>query len=119
MYHRKDGNIEFNLNFGGFYDSEDSSNIEREITSYFDVDDYCDINDKDLNAIDFKAMQKNYAKEWLSEYLKIIDNNNDLNIKFKEIVSPPSSVKNDGILNHFSELSVLIISWKEFSILSW
>jgi len=84
--------VEFNLNFGGFYESIHSHIIDDSIANYYnkDIDNICD-DDRIYDLIDFKAMQKNYGKEWLSEYLKIVDgvtNHNQLSIKFKEIVSP-------------------------------
>jgi hypothetical protein len=73
--------VEFNLNFGGFYESIHSYMIDDSIANYYD---------KDIDDIyeDDKTMQKNYCIEWLSEYLKIVDNHNQLNIKFKGIESP-------------------------------
>ena len=81
--------IEFNLNFGGFYESIHSYMIDDSIANYYDkdIDDIYE-NDKIYNQIDFKAMQKNYCIEWLNEYLKIVDNHNLLGVKFKGINSP-------------------------------
>jgi len=81
--------IEFNLNFGGFYESIHSYMIDDSIANYYDkdIDDIYE-NDKIYDQIDFKAMQKNYCIEWLNEYLKIVDNHNLLGVKFKGINSP-------------------------------
>jgi len=81
--------IEFNLNFGGFYESIHSHKIDDSISNYYDkdIDDIYD-DPKIYDQIDFKAMQKNYCIEWLDEYLKIVDNHNQLNIEFKGIDSP-------------------------------
>lgn len=81
--------IEFNLNFGGFYESIHSYMIDDSIANYYDkdIDDIYE-NDKIYDQIDFKAMQKNYCIEWLNEYLKIVDNHNLLGVKFKGIESP-------------------------------
>jgi len=81
--------VEFNLNFGGFYESIHDHMIDDSIANYYDkdIEDIYE-DDKIYNEIDFKAMQKNYCIEWLNEYLKIVDNHNLLNIKFKGIESP-------------------------------
>tara|TARA_R110002167_G_scaffold169080_2_gene366891 strand:+ start:183 stop:725 length:543 start_codon:yes stop_codon:yes gene_type:complete len=81
--------VEFDLNFGGFYESIHGSIIDDSIADFYDKDinDIYD-NDKIFYSINFDLMKKNYAKEWLNEYLKIVDNNNHFNIEFKEIVSP-------------------------------
>jgi len=81
--------IEFNLNFGGFYESIHSYMIDDSIANYYDkdIEDIYE-DDKIYDQIDFKAMQKNYCIEWLSEYLKIVDNHNLLGVKFKGIESP-------------------------------
>ena len=86
----KNKQVEFNLNFGGFYESIHDHMIDDAIANYYDKDiDYIyEINDKIYNEIDFKAMQKNYCIEWLEQYLKIVDNHNLLGVKFKGINSP-------------------------------
>ena len=74
--------IEFNLNFGGLYESIHSYMIDDSIANYYDkdIEDIYE-DDKIYDQIDFKAMQKNYCIEWLSEYLKIVDNHNLLGVK--------------------------------------
>ena len=85
----KNKQVEFNLNFGGFYESIHSYMIDNFIADFYDkdIEDIYEDN-KIYDEIDFKAMKKNYCIEWLSEYLNIIDNHNQLNIKFKGIESP-------------------------------
>jgi len=102
--------VEFNLNFGGFYESIHSCMIDDSIANYYDKD----INDifedqylnKIYNEIDFKAMQKNYCIEWLNEYLSIVDNHNQLNIEFKGINSPEyynyETDKINALINEFA-----------------
>jgi hypothetical protein len=81
--------VEFNLNFGGFYESIHSYKIDDCIADFYNkAIEYIYEDDKIYDQIDFKTMQKNYCIEWLSEYLKIVDNHNQLNIKFKGIESP-------------------------------
>jgi len=81
--------VEFDLNFGGFYESIHGSIIDDSIADFYDKDIYDIYEDpKIYDLINFDLMKKNYAKEWLNEYLKIVDNNNHFNIEFKEIVSP-------------------------------
>ena len=88
----KNKQVEFNLNFGGFYESIHDHMIDDSIANYYhkDIENIYE-NDKIYDQIDFKAMQRNYCIEWLNEYLKIVDgvtNHNQLNIKFKGIESP-------------------------------
>ena len=64
--------IEFNINFGGFYESIHSHMIENTIANHFDVDDIYDVNDDDVDTIDYKAMQEDYAEQWLDLYKEII-----------------------------------------------
>lgn len=67
--------IKFNLDFGGFYESTHSFNIDLAIANYYDYEgiglDYGDIQehpDFDVNNIDFNAMQLDYAKQWFDLY---------------------------------------------------
>ena len=85
----KNKQVEFNLNFGGFYESIHSYMIDNSIADFYDkdIEDIYE-DDKIYDQIDFKTMKKNYCIEYLNEYLKIIDNHNQLNIKFKGINSP-------------------------------
>tara|TARA_R110001583_G_scaffold145237_1_gene297259 strand:- start:5839 stop:6390 length:552 start_codon:yes stop_codon:yes gene_type:complete len=85
----KNKQVEFNLNFGGFYESIHDHMIDDSIANYYDKD-IKDIyeNDKIYSQIDFAAMKKNYCIEWLNGYLKIVDNHNLLGVKFKGINSP-------------------------------
>jgi len=64
--------IEFNINFGGFYESTHLSMIELAIASHFDKDDINDVNDDDIDTIDYKAMQLDYCEQWLDLYKEII-----------------------------------------------
>ena len=64
--------IEFNINFGGFYESMPMRIIEIAIASHFDKDDYDDVNDDDIDTIDINAMQIDYCEQWLELYKEII-----------------------------------------------
>jgi len=69
----KDNNtIEFNINFGGFYESMPMRIIEIAIASYFDKEDYDDVDDNDIDTIDINAMQIDYCEQWLEHYKEII-----------------------------------------------
>ena len=63
--------IKFNLDFGGFYESTHNWIIENSIANHFSIEDcfdYNDLEDKDLDKVDFKAMQKDYAEQWFDLY---------------------------------------------------
>ena len=70
---QKDNNIiEFNINFGGFYESIHSHIIDTVIASHFDHDDINDVNDDDIDTVDINAMQIEYCEQWLDLYKEII-----------------------------------------------
>lgn len=64
--------IEFNINFGGFYESMPMRIIELEISSYFDKEDYYEVSDDDIDTVDINAMQIDYCEQWLELYKEII-----------------------------------------------
>lgn len=69
--------IKYNLDFGGFYESVHNWSIENSIAYHFDVDSYEDINDSQFNAIDFKAMQLDYARQWFDLYYEKVFSHGD------------------------------------------
>jgi hypothetical protein len=86
MNNQKEKNkVEFNINFGGFYESNNSYMIDNAIASYFDADDVDCVKESDMDNVDYKAMQYNYGSEWLDLY-----NNefNHLTLEYKGIDSP-------------------------------
>ena len=60
--------IEFNINFGGFYESNASYQIDNSIASYYEVDDIDSVSELDVNNINYKAMQDAYGSQWLDLY---------------------------------------------------
>lgn len=64
--------IEFNINFGGFYESIHSHIVNSVIANHFDHDDYYDVDDDDIDTVDINAMQEDYAEQWLEHYKEII-----------------------------------------------
>jgi len=69
MNNEKEKNvIEFNINFGGFYESNASYQIDNSIASYFNADDIDSVNESDIDNIDYKAMQDAYGEQWLDLY---------------------------------------------------
>ena len=69
---KNNNTIEFNINFGGFYESMPMRIIEIAIASYFDKEDYDDVDDNDIDTIDINAMQIDYCEQWLEHYKEII-----------------------------------------------
>tara|TARA_B100000767_G_C19471404_1_gene412274 strand:+ start:57 stop:623 length:567 start_codon:yes stop_codon:yes gene_type:complete len=63
----------FKLDFGGFYESLGSWEIEQSIAQHFDDSElggleYHDIDEDKLENIDFKAMQEDYARQYFDIY---------------------------------------------------
>tara|TARA_R100001377_G_C3114522_1_gene83792 strand:+ start:38 stop:583 length:546 start_codon:yes stop_codon:yes gene_type:complete len=69
---KNNNTIEFNINFGGFYESIHSHMIESVIANHFDHDDYYDVDDNDIDTVDINAMQLDYCEQWLEHYKEII-----------------------------------------------
>jgi len=69
---KNNNTIEFNINFGGFYESIHSHMIESVIANHFDHDDYYDVDDNDIDTVDINAMQIDYCEQWLEHYKEII-----------------------------------------------
>ena len=69
---KQNNTVEFYINFGGFYESTHNYIIENSIAHYFDKDDYYDINESDIDTVDFKAMQNDYAEQWLELYKDVL-----------------------------------------------
>jgi hypothetical protein len=67
-------NIQFNLNFGGFYDSEHSSQIDWQIEAF----------ELDCDKIDFKQVYSEYANDWLN----LLSNELELDLIYKGLDSP-------------------------------
>jgi hypothetical protein len=67
-------NIQFNLNFGGFYCSEHSEMIESQIESF----------ELDWETVNFKQVHHYYASDWL----ELLSNEIDIDLKFIELDSP-------------------------------
>ena len=70
----KNGNIEFNLNFGGFYESEHSNQIDWQIEAF----------QLDWEKIDFKQVYGEYANKWLN----LLSNELGLDLIYKGLDSP-------------------------------
>jgi|10_taG_2_1085330.scaffolds.fasta_scaffold103462_2 hypothetical protein len=96
--------IEFALNFGGFYNSIHSSNVDCQIESYYEDGNYPEY---EFDNIDFKKTHINYSKDF-------IDNLNtelDLNLEFTELDSPK-------FYNFETDKIICLISLKEFKELT-
>ena len=76
--------IDFNLNFGGFYESMHSYNIDNAIAYHYDVDSIDGVEDKDIDNVDYTKMQTEYAEQWLNEYNTITG----LGLTYNGITSP-------------------------------
>jgi len=72
MTNKEKNVIEFNINFGGFYESNASYMIDNAIANYFNVDDIDSVNESDIENIDYKAMQNEYGEQWLDLYKEIL-----------------------------------------------
>ena len=70
----KNENIEFNLNFGGFYYSEHSNQIDWKIEAF----------ELDFDTIDFKQVHSEYANDWLN----LLSNELGLDLIYKGLYSP-------------------------------
>ena len=117
MNNQKEKNkVEFNINFGGFYESNNSYMIDNAIASYFDADDVDCVKESDMDNVDYKAMQYNYGSEWLDLY-----NNefNHLTLEYKGIDSPDYynfetdqiivSIKTNDVDNLINELKLMML----------
>ena len=69
---KNNNTIEFNINFGGFYESIHSHIVNTVIANHFDHDDYYDVDDNDIDTVDINAMQLDYCEQWLEHYKEII-----------------------------------------------
>ena len=69
---KNNNTIEFNINFGGFYESIHSHIVNTVIANHFDYDDYDDVDDNDIDTVDINAMQLDYCEQWLEHYKEII-----------------------------------------------
>ena len=70
----KNENIQFNLNFGGFYHSEHSDQIDWQIEAF----------ELDYDKIDFKQVHSEYANDWLN----LLSNELELDLIYKGLDSP-------------------------------
>ena len=72
------------IEFGGFYESEHFNNIEYMLDSYFDGNDYSNIN------IDYKVIHNEYGKMWLEffNFWMISEYGVNLKLEFININSP-------------------------------
>ena len=75
------------IKFGGFYDSIHSAIIDNDIESYIDIKNDC--NDTDLTESDYdfnyKDMQMQYLKQYISDYVDFIESEYNLNINIDDI----------------------------------
>mgnify|MGYP003135191375 CR=1 FL=1 len=86
--------IEFNIDFGGFYESIHKNTIDDRIINLYnctyDIDDMYSIDDiyekdnKFMNNIDYKLLQNEYCKQWLSHFNRMFNTH----FVFKKIDSP-------------------------------
>jgi len=101
--------IEFNINFGGFYESHNKYMIDNSIANYFDADDVDSVNESDIDNVDFKAMEYNFGSEWLElfsnefhhlalEY-KGIDSPSYYNYETDKIIASIKTVDVDNLIN--------------------
>ena len=70
----KNEKIQFNLNFGGFYCSEHSEIIDSQIEAF----------ELDWETVNFKQVHREYASDWLD----LLSNEIDLDLKFIDLDSP-------------------------------
>ena len=83
-------NIQFNLNFGGFYYSEHSEIIENRIESF----------ELDLETVNFKEVFNKYASDWLD----LLSNEIDVDLKFINLDSPQFyNYRTDEIITEISQ----------------
>ena len=98
--------IEFGVDFGGFYESIHSYNIERDIASCYGVDEIDDMQDKDYDSINWQSIENQYGKEWLDCF----NTNRDTAYKFVGIESPTEyNFQTDRIIASASESSIDLI----------
>jgi len=95
--------VEFNINFGGFYESIHSHIIDTAIANYFDCDDIYDVDENLIDQVDIKAMQDDYAQQWLELYKEVIP----FGVGFVRIDSPDYyNFETDKITARISEKKV-------------
>tara|TARA_R110000803_G_scaffold191603_1_gene254291 strand:- start:461 stop:940 length:480 start_codon:yes stop_codon:yes gene_type:complete len=83
-------NIQFNLNFGGFYCSEHAEVIENRIESF----------ELDWETVNFKQVHRYYASDWL----ELLSNEIDIDLKFIELDSPKYyNYRTDEIITEISK----------------
>ena len=72
------------INFGGFYESYHSSNIDTIIEGFIEYDNESNNTEKSENDYDinYKAMHNEYIKSYVSVFSDYIKENHDLNITF-------------------------------------
>ena len=98
--------IEFDVDFGGFYESIHSYRIERDIASCYGVDEIHDMQDKDYDSINWQSIENQYGKEWLDCF----NTNHDTAYKFVGIESPAEyNFQTDRIIASASESSINLI----------
>lgn len=86
----QDENIQFNLNFGGFYCSEHSEMIEAQIEAF----------ELDGETVNFKEVFNEYASDWL----ELLSNEIDLDLKFINLDSPKYyNFRTDEIVTEISK----------------
>ena len=76
----KDNNIEFRLDFGGFYESMASCTIDGRICDLYrsindddsidSIDDIYDKNDTFMDNIDYEVLYDDYSNQWLEKFNK-------------------------------------------------
>ena len=101
----KQSKLEFNINFGGFYESMHNYAIESSAYSSLDIDfDDYDARDDVDDTIDWKAMQKQYCIDWL----ELFNSEFNLDIEFKGIDSP-------SYYNYETDKITGSIDWSSFT----
>jgi len=101
----KQSKLEFNINFGGFYESTHNYMIESSAYSLLDIDfDDYDARDTVDDTIDWNAMQKQYSIDWL----ELFNSEFNLDIEFKGIDSP-------SYYNYETDKIIGSIDWSEFT----
>ena len=96
--------IEFALDFGGFYNSIHSSNVDSKIDSYYEGGNYPEY---DYDNIDFKKTYNNYSQDFIYN----LNSELDLNLEFTELYSP-------NFYNFETDNIICLITLKEFKELT-
>lgn len=114
MNNKEKNKLDFNINFGGFYESTHDFMIESSAYSMLDIDfddndnddndSYYAARDKLENTIDWQAMQKQYCIDWLD----LFNNEFDLDIEYKGLDSPSA-------YNYETDKIIGAIDWLTFT----